>query len=169
MKGQAAVEYLTTYGWALLLLVIVLGAIVASGALTPTYLVSEECNLGPNLPCSFIAYKDEQKNTRIKLNITNGFAYKIYFSSFKIGHENGLDYTDPKDGTTPGVVESGSSVPMDFELLGSNTNQIDRFRVELTYNSCAPEVLPVGTGCGDIGALKHTINGKITARVISGN
>lgn len=51
MKGQAAIEYMMNYGWAVLVLAIVMGAILFTGVFNPNYFVMEECYLGPALNC----------------------------------------------------------------------------------------------------------------------
>ncbi len=43
MKGQGAIEYLMTYGWALLVIVVVGAALYASGVLNPASYTSSKC------------------------------------------------------------------------------------------------------------------------------
>ncbi len=57
MKGQAAMEYLMTYGWALVALVVVIAALMATGVFNPSYMVSEECTMQPDLSCgAYVLY-----------------------------------------------------------------------------------------------------------------
>jgi len=50
-KAQAAVEFLTTYAWAILVIAIVLAALIWLGVFNPMGRVSERCYLGPGLEC----------------------------------------------------------------------------------------------------------------------
>ena len=67
MRGQATIEYLMTYGWAILALIIVLGVLVFSGLLSPTYLISEECNFGVKVTNTFSPW--EKADTGLKTTV----------------------------------------------------------------------------------------------------
>jgi hypothetical protein len=161
MRGQAAVEYLMTYGWAILALVIILGVLIFSGILSPNYLISEECNFGTNLPCQFALFNSGGKTT-LTMRIHNGFQYKINVTELEVYKSN-----DPsKKFTIPGgFIKSGGNETFSTELdTLLAPNSIGRYLVNLSYVSCAPEVTPEGEECGN---SKHTIIGKVTGRVIS--
>lgn len=51
-KAQAAMEYLMTYGWAIILIAIALGVIYELGILSPSAFVSSQCILGSGFSCS---------------------------------------------------------------------------------------------------------------------
>ena len=46
-KSQAAMEFLMTYGWALLIVIIVIAALVFFGLLNPDNLLPDKADLGP--------------------------------------------------------------------------------------------------------------------------
>ena len=50
-KAQAAMEFLMTYGWALLAVLIVIGALAYLGVLDPTILIPERCTIAAPLNC----------------------------------------------------------------------------------------------------------------------
>ena len=50
-SGQAAMEFLMTYGWAILVVLIVIGALAYFGVLNPQSFLPKRCNLGPGLTC----------------------------------------------------------------------------------------------------------------------
>ena len=163
MKGQSAVEYIMTYGWAILALMIVLAALVASGVLSPNYLVSEECSLGSNIPCSFAVY-NEGGQTKMSLMVYNGFPYKIKITDMNVElRETGESFNFGTISTTP--LESGANRTFMGVYTGPmvEANAIKRFSASVIYVSCAPEISESG-GCSASG---HTISGKVVARVIS--
>ncbi|GEM_PF-3571866 len=51
-KGQAALEFLTTYGWAFLVILVMIGALSYFGVLNPEAYIPEACNFGAVLSCS---------------------------------------------------------------------------------------------------------------------
>ena len=160
-KGQAAVEYLMTYGWAILVLVIILMSIVSTGVLSPSYLVSEECNLGPNLPCNFQVFSDGA-NTKLLMNVTNGFGYTIKLTKF--------DITLPEENKNfiissgvPTKIESGSNIIIEAKLTSytSSINTVKKMKAEASYYSCAPEI---NKNCDPI--IEHKISGRLIGRVL---
>ncbi|MFC2016699.1 hypothetical protein ACFLUF_03190 [Chloroflexota bacterium] len=45
-KAQAALEFLTTYGWALVVILVMIGALAHFGILSPSKFLPERCNFG---------------------------------------------------------------------------------------------------------------------------
>lgn len=167
-KGQAAMEYLMTYGWALVLLVAVIAALMATGAFNPSYLVSEECTLQPDLSCgNDLLYKQDASTTVLLVQIDNGLGYDIILKDAKVT-TMGLGVSGqqawPAKALTPVEVKQGSNHTIEFDFTGPvqpTQGEIERMTMGLTYVSCAPEVNP---DCSPSGS-EHTISGRIVARV----
>ena len=51
VKAQAALEFLMTYGWAILVVLIVIGALAYFGVLSPSNLLPEKCAFPVSLSC----------------------------------------------------------------------------------------------------------------------
>ncbi len=51
-KGQAALEFLTTYGWAFLVILVMIGALSYFGVFSPENYVPDQCSFGSVLSCS---------------------------------------------------------------------------------------------------------------------
>lgn len=158
-KAQVAVEYLMTYGWAILVLILVLALLFSSGIFSPSYLISEECSLGPKLPCTQFLFNDGA-NLRLVVNVTNGFETRIRIKNVAVtmvgrGNMNIMPLADD-------APASGGSVQIDARFTGYNApkDSTRKFMVAVDYYSCALEVNPE---CNDIPA--HRISGRITAKV----
>ncbi len=159
-KGQAAIEYLTTYGWALLALVIVFAALFASGALTPNYLVSEECTFGTYFQCQSVLF-DQGSSSNLNIQFFNGFPYKIKIDNLTITSQDGTRQVAWITYLANGIeLESGTNTTLTGIVSGSRLppGSIERFYGNITYESCAPEL----GSCGS----NHSITGSITAKVI---
>ena len=50
-RGQAALEFLTTYGWAFLVILVMIGALAYFGVLNPKGLLPSRCTFGPEISC----------------------------------------------------------------------------------------------------------------------
>ena len=158
LKGQAAVEYLVTYGWAMLILVIVIGAIIGSGVFSPAYLVSEECNLGPGFPCTGQIYGDDD-TLYTSVRIVNGFGYKVLVREIRI-------YTklnETNSAQPDAVLSAGEDLVETLSVPGlePSPNKLESIRVEVEYVNCAHEVNPE---CEDLDELSHVVSGRILAR-----
>lgn len=158
MRGQATIEYIMTYGWAILALIIVIGVLLFSGLLSPTYLVSDECAFGNNLPCDSALFNDGS-DTRLALNIFNGFAYPIKIIRIQIVTSDGTGLS----GLPANIeLESGGNssfiATLNSEQLGAN--DLKKFVGNITYVSCAPEI---GDSCG---TTEHVVTGRVVGKVI---
>jgi hypothetical protein len=51
-KAQAAMEFLMTYGWAILVVLVAIAALAYFGVLNPGRFLPESCTIGPGLACS---------------------------------------------------------------------------------------------------------------------
>lgn len=54
-KGQAAMEFLMTYGWALLVVLIAIGALAFFGVLNPSRFLPNSCSVAPGFACTDFA------------------------------------------------------------------------------------------------------------------
>lgn len=161
MKGQSAVEYIMTYGWALLALVIVTGMLFASGILNPNYVISEECNLGSNLPCQFIIFNDEG-STKMLLRVYNGFPYEIQLNSIEVVLKDSGEAFTISDRDV--AIDSGANYTYEAIFPGPQlpVGDVKRFSAQVIYVSCAPEVR---TDTGECSDSNHTISGRIVGMI----
>jgi hypothetical protein len=67
-RGQAALEFLMTYGWAILVVLVAIGALAYFGVLSPDRLVPEKCVIasGSGLFCDDYAATTDDITLRIK-------------------------------------------------------------------------------------------------------
>lgn len=80
-KSQAAMEFLMTYGWAILVVLAAIAALAYFGVLSPEKFLPEKCVLEPGLAC--IAHKVEP--TKVTLVIANGKGETITVNSIQVG------------------------------------------------------------------------------------
>ena len=73
-KGQSAIEYLTTYGWAILILAIVLAAIVELGLFNPAQFTNQECVLPADFSCPYYSL---DSNGNMLLGVIQNLQYPI--------------------------------------------------------------------------------------------
>lgn len=68
MKGQGAIEYLMTYGWALLVIIVIGAALFFLGVLNPSSYTQSRCS-----GFQYLTFKDQKVTpTSYSLNLQNG-------------------------------------------------------------------------------------------------
>jgi uncharacterized protein (UPF0333 family) len=72
-KGQAAMEFLMTYGWAILVVLAAIGALAYFGVLSPDRFSPEKCTLPAGIACLDFRYT----GTDIELSIQNGAGFDM--------------------------------------------------------------------------------------------
>ena len=147
MKAQAAIEFLMTYGWAILVLAVAIGAITLSGVFSPTTFGREYCIAPPQLECTSI-YANPNL---FKIKLANNFGFRVLLTSVegKVGHaevERRVAVKLPQGDTTiltfPGEYPENTFIP---------------FTLTLTYVPCAKEVNPQ---CIELEGLKFSVEIK---------
>lgn len=86
-KGQAAMEYLITYGWALVIIVVIM-AVLYSTIFKPEFYIAEACNMAPGLECNpqtmqLKGVDSPDKGAYLLLNLTNLMTYDITLNSLE--------------------------------------------------------------------------------------
>jgi len=98
-RAQAALEFLMTYGWAILVVLIVIGALSYFGVLNPTILLPEKCTLQMGMYCKNHVIFDDN---RIYFELENGMGKGLILTSINVSGEIIDCGTDFTNGTCPG-------------------------------------------------------------------
>ncbi len=150
-KGQAAMEFLMTYGWAILVVLIAIGALAYFGVLNPSRFLPRSCTLMPGLDCPTSDLKIQASDNTVHFKIRNGIGENIDFSALNMD----------VDGTTctainPAAINDGALSPDQVitcpdALVGAVG---ERFRGSVT-----------GTYTLGTSTVTHTLTGTIVTPV----
>ena len=80
MKAQAALEFLTTYGWALASIMIAVGALSYFGFFSIDRYTADYCDFGPQLICKDYSISSDQ----VLLELQNNYGFDIQIINFSI-------------------------------------------------------------------------------------
>jgi hypothetical protein len=128
-KGQAALEFLMTYGWALLLLTVLVAGL-AYIIPHPRSLAANKCVFGPSIPCLGAQFTSENLTVALR----NGLGQSIY--------EVEANVTMPNDITcdvTPATVRADEKLTLTCNntiwggVNGINETDDIRIRIDLKY------------------------------------
>jgi len=71
-KAQAAMEFLMTYGWAILVVLAAIGALAYFGVLSPDRFMPEKCTLPSGMACTDFTW-DNTQGFRLQIQNSAGF------------------------------------------------------------------------------------------------
>ncbi len=84
-KGQAAMEFLMTYGWAILVVLIVISALAYFGVLDPSNFVPDRCTFPVSLTCTdFVVKGNGAGFTQLQLTVANGAGQDMTVTQIEI-------------------------------------------------------------------------------------
>ena len=115
-RGQVAVEFITTYGWALLAILVTLGLFSYFGLFSPDRFISQYCNTGSQITCTEV-YLEEDGAFRI--NFRNEYPVNIEILSINAtidGTTTEIDLTD-----TSNIIFRGESKTLGNQRLDNTT------------------------------------------------
>jgi len=158
-RAQAALEFLTTYGWAFLVILIMIGTLAYFGILNPSKVLPNRCTFGAEFQC--IDYQISVAASTFKLRLKNGVGESISVSAITLGSEGStqysctlsspaLAYTFPSGNTTDFSFTSCNSAAAGF-VAGDK----GKILVTITYNT-------ISSGSG----YAHQVKGEVYAGMI---
>ena len=136
-KGQAALEFLTTYGWAFLVVLVMVGALAYFGVLSPSNFVSDKCLGTTMLQCDGgYAINANSTETNLQVDLTNIQQDFINITSVEMKEKSQANYTTISI-TNGTVIQSGEKglIDVDFGKAMFNNMIGDKkiFLVKLNY------------------------------------
>ncbi len=149
MKGQSALEYLVTYGWAILAIVIIAVLLFYFGIFNPSTWVSSENRLTGMSGFSTTDVKITTTTIQIQLANEKGNRVNVTNITYK-----GTGSIAPATGVTIGP-GSSASVNITAVSPGQAGDAVNGEQVTLTYTDMA-------TG------ISHTLTGALSGKVESG-
>ncbi len=140
-KSQAALEFIMTYGWAILVVLVAIGALAYFGVLSPDRFLPSKCVLQSGIACV------DHKATSTSLTVVaqNSFGYDLTITDVKAQQctaQTGLTTSFPNGGQATLVMVCTNS--------GSKYNG----QFNITYNTPS-----------DVGGISHTNIGQVTTRI----
>lgn len=151
-RAQAAMEFLMSYGWAILVVLVVIGALAYFGVLSPQKLLPDKCTFPPGLVCEDYSVS---ATDGVKLVLSNGLGKTIAIT--------GVDVVDPATGTalelcsglTVNVNNGERTPPLQCAMgaLSQDAGSKKKLNIKVTYNFGGAE------------PLVHTADGEVYATV----
>lgn len=131
MRAQVALEFITTYGWAILIVTIMIGALAYYGVVNPKNLIQENCISSPSFNCvDHVLDTKDLSHLTLSVNLPEGV---------DILEVKADDITNNKETTcvfSPSSVNQGQRVSIDCDfssIIDYSEGQIIKINYVLTY------------------------------------
>ena len=134
MKGQSAIEYLMTYGWMLLVVAIVGGAVFS--------VVQGQCNTSVSGITGDITAEDIGLTTDddVQIRIRNAASAPVVIESISVEQRNvdsgSVQYSDWYDSEEERTIEVGSGKNFEMDNFGSTSaaGGCNEFEIDIVYS-----------------------------------
>lgn len=161
-RGQVAMEFIMTYGWAILAVLVAIGALAYFGVLSPQRAIPERCILETGFNCrDFIVEEEDANLMQVRFTVLNGLGEGVRIS---------------ETGTSAQIRGSGNSVPCDHPITFAVENPVLIGGGDQLGFTCVN--VPGNPGEGQLARLEISLNyslatgtywkvttGELTARV----
>lgn len=134
-KSQAALEFLTTYGWAVLLIMVTIAAFVYFNVTNPKESLPERCNFGPEFQCMDFQISGTQD--KLILSLKSVVPNPIIITGAEVQSDSNIPYS-----CTPQALpmDFARGAPVTFTFSGCNSQAAGltagkkaKIRIKLTY------------------------------------
>ncbi len=143
MKAQAAMEYLMTYGWALLVIVIVLGSLFYLGVFSPQTSVQDFCSIPGEISCEIMGLSEDGE---LIIKLTNLQPAQLTNVQIEWISDDELEYVSDPQSLNIGETKVFTLVTQEKGTIGNSKQG----KIQVSYS----------TGTND---LKKTLTGTILA------
>ena len=148
-RAQAAMEFLMTYGWAILVVLAAIGALAYFGVLSPDRLLPSKCTLSPGF--DFGDCKAATDGLRVSLY--NGLGSDTTNATFIVNTTDGSDVTCDEEWLITGGLANGATTGVHGMCNGTYTeNQRFDASVKVVYIKSGE-------------TLDYTVTGTITRKI----
>ncbi len=125
-KAQGALEFLMTYGWAFLVILIMIGALAYFGVLSPSKFLPERCTLTTGLTCTDYKLTDITLNLKVRNNMGMTINITTFTAVDADGAYSCTDYT------------------IDGEAAGTEVSVADGATFDVAATSCSGGGIALG-------------------------
>jgi len=130
-RGQAALEFLTTYGWAFLVILVMIGALAYFGVLNPTRFLPNRCQFTAGMSCE--KYVIDATNGEVRFKLKSGLPNHIYISAME-WYDNDAGTWQTCGGGAPGVHNKGATKDYTCTVGNLVADSKQKVEIRMTYN-----------------------------------
>ncbi|MBI2208072.1 hypothetical protein HYU50_01100 [Candidatus Woesearchaeota archaeon] len=139
LKSQAALEFLTTYAWAFLVIIVMIGALAYFGILKPSKILPDRCTFGTEITCvDFrVGYGTTGSDGTFDIRLKNSIGEPIVIPAVEADINLSTESFTPFLCTLNSITGSGVTGSFTWE-----TGDI----IDISFNNCNPAAIGFSKG-----------------------
>lgn len=137
-KSQAALEFIMTYGWAILVVLVAIGALAYFGVLNPDRFLPSKCTLQSGIAC----LDHKATATQLVLRVQNSLGYDVTVDGVKAQQCTALG--------SQGTLANGGAAT--YTLTCTNSGSKYNGQANITYTNTET-------------SIQHTNQGQVTTKI----
>ena len=130
-KGQSALEYLMTYGWAILIIIIVGGVLYYYGVFSPGKLVGKSKVGFSDVDVDAWTIDTSGATPVMKIKLVNKVGKDINITNVTVTDGTNIDFHEPNEKVSAG--EKSSFIPITLSNLNPSSGSAYKYDVTITY------------------------------------
>lgn len=164
-RGQAAMEFLMTYGWAIMVVLVVIGALAYFGVLSPDALLPEKCDVGPQIGCKDFKLVNNvgAAADTIQVILTNSAGQDMVIRQFNVSGDNLNGYCGFAMAATKNF-RNGETWDLTLSTNGSVAG-VQNCNMKPTSRSKSRFSVFVEYSWANSQSITHSLDGEIFARI----
>lgn len=134
-RAQSAMEFMMTYGWALMIVFGFIGALVYFNLLNPSTLLPDSCNLGYRISCDDFIIQTQGSGITSTLSVTNSFSDNIVLANITLVPLSNADNFTCSNGTInlKGGQQAFITMPCSPAVYSPQAGGKNRFKTTIIY------------------------------------
>lgn len=133
-KSQSALEFLTTYAWAFLVMLIIISAIAYFGVLRPQQIVPDRCTFNVAFECQAYRISPTTFNLRLKNNVGDTITVQV----LGLSTESATPFActgnpSPPSSWSPGDVKDFTWTGCNGVAVGFSRGEKGKININMTY------------------------------------
>jgi len=149
MKGQFSLEFLTTYGWAFIVVLIAAGALAYYGVFSPGQYIPDSCDITPELVC--VDYAILSSDNSVNFHILNNYEKDIYIEFINASVYPGEITCREDFSITSGFSEVVTCAVTEYDFVRGEKAEV---KLDINFRRNSPS------------ATVHTVRGEIFTSVV---
>lgn len=167
-KAQAAMEFLMTYGWAILVVLIVIGALAYFGLFNVDWLVPERCTLEAGIKCEdYVMNLDGARDYDVSIQFLNTLGQDISLTNITLvtqGQSN-CSMNNPSDGNLLSPANTFAMNQGELATFNSNDANCEFSTLEADTKANKKMKFDIIVKYKDTSSgFDHTVNGELLVK-----
>jgi hypothetical protein len=120
-RGQAAMEFLMTYGWAIMVLLVMIAALAYFGVLNPQRFLPDKCLLSTGFECRDFIVRQNGGALQLQITLGNKMGSNVIINYLNVSTSRGSTTSSINCAASPVTIEADQTSAFTCLITGSTS------------------------------------------------